>query len=312
MTRKLLMFFSMCLLSLSIASSIQGNGGLTGDDIAAQARGLIVRYGQGDLDVYRRLKITSDDRLVPVFLEALNHSSSKIKILAVGLLTEYRKKEAIGPITELLKHDENADVRAASAVSLGRLGAVESSIGLLNAVNDKSPRVVRVAVRALGRLKCKEAIDPLQKKLFHCNQRYWLLRLATIDALHDITGKYPPQGIRYISAETQIRNKDITLQDYEMAMENLGSALGRIDHAGSIEELSADEAFFRNYSKTVIVLEGYYLKQNAQIRKKTLENTLLAQKLGEMTDDDVTKAKESYNQAQKKYNDFLVTNTWSE
>ena len=312
MTRKLLMFFSMCLLSLSIASSIQGNGGLTGDDIAAQARGLIVRYGQGDLDVYRRLKITRDDRLVPVFLEALNHSSSKIKIFAVGLLTEYRKKEAIGPITELLKHDENADVRAASAVSLGRLGAVESSTDLLNAVNDKSPRVVRVAVRALGRLKCKEAIEPLQKKLSHDNERDWLLRLAAIDALHDITGKYPHQGIRDIPPEARIRDKDITLQAYEVAMENLGSALHRIDNADSMEELTVDEGFHRDYSKIIIVLEGYFLKQNAQIRKRTLENASLAQKLGEMSEDDMTNAKTAYDQAQQKYEDFLANSVWAD
>ena len=312
MAKNTLIIIGICIFSFSVVSSILGNGGLSGEDIVGQARELIKRHGQGEKRVYWRLKITSDDRLVPVFLEALNSSSSKIKILAVGLLTEYRKKEAIGPITELLKQDESADVRAAAAVCLGQLGAVESSTDLLSALDDKSPRVVRVAVRALGRLKCKEAINPLQKKLYHGNRGDWLLRLAVIDALHDITGKYPPQGIRDIPAETQIRNMNITLQAYELAMENLVSALGRIDHAGSIEELNADERFNRNYPKTVIVLAGYHLKQNAQIRKKTLENAVLAQKLGEKTDDDVTKAEESYHQAQERYDRFLATNAWFE
>ena len=313
MAKILLMFFVMYLLSFSIASFIQANGALTGDDIAAQAKELIARYKQGDPgDHYYKLTITSDERLVPVFLEVLNDTDAKIRILAISQLSKYRKKEAIGPIAQLLRQDKNAGVRAAAALSLGRYRAAESSADLLNALNDESPRVVRAAIRGLGRLKSKEAVEPLKANLSIENKKNWAVRRAAKDALESIIGEVWRQHIRKIPAEFRLRDEDITFQAYELAMENLGNALGKIGSANSIEGLTADEEFFRDYAKTAIVIEGYYLKQNAEIYKKALENARLSVELGEMTNDDVTKANATYNQAQARYENFLANSVWAD
>ena len=144
MTKILLMFFVMYLLSFSIASFIQANGALTGDDIAAQAKELIARYKQGDPgDHYYKLTITSDERLVPVFLDVLNDTDAKIRILAISQLSKYRKKEAIGPIAQLLYGNSIAldlftRLRAAIrglgrltmgfAIALGSLSRLSSSL----------------------------------------------------------------------------------------------------------------------------------------------------------------------------------------
>ena len=313
MSEKLLIFLGTCLLSFSITSSIQGNGALKGEDIAAQARELIVRYGQGDSGVYYRMANTRDDRLVPVFLEALKNSNSRIKILARSQLRKYGKKETIVPMVELLKHDENADVRAAAAASLARFRTAESSQDLLNALHDESPRVVRAAIRVLGHLKSKEAVVPLKARLSIDNEKNWAVRRAAKDALESIIGADWKRSMREIPPQFRARNEDITHQAYEAAMENLGSsALGKINRAGSIRELSVDEEFLRDYGKTVIVIEGYYLKQNAEIYRKALENARLSVELGEMTNDDVTKAEATYNQAQSRYEDFLANSVWAD
>ena len=312
MAKILLMFFVMYLLSFSIASFIQANGALKGEDIAAQARELIVRYGQGDSGVYYRMANTRDDRLVPVFLEALKNSNSRIKILAISQLRKYGKKETIVPVVELLKHDENADVRAAAAASLARFRTAESSQDLLNALHDESPRVVRAAIRVLGHLKSKEAVVPLKARLSIDNEKNWAVRRAAKDALESIIGADWKRSMREIPPQFRARNEDITHQAYEAAMENLGSALGKINRAGSIRELSVDEEFLRDYGKTVIVIEGYYLKQNAEIYRKALENARLSVELGEMTNDDVTKAEATYNQAQSRYEDFLANSDWAD
>ena len=52
MTMRQVSFFGVCMTFFAIASSIQGNGALTGDDIEEQARSLLVRYKQGG---FRRL-----------------------------------------------------------------------------------------------------------------------------------------------------------------------------------------------------------------------------------------------------------------
>ena len=188
MNTKQLGLFSMCLMILAVTNSIQASE-LTGVDIEEQARQLINRYREGDVDAYYTLNATSSEGLVPVFLEALNDSDTNVRILAINQLRNHRKVETIGPISDLLKHDGYERMRAAAASSLGQFGHREASPCLLDALNDESADVVQAAIRGLGWLKSKEAIEPLKEKLRGDNEEDWEVQRAAADALQDITGK---------------------------------------------------------------------------------------------------------------------------
>ncbi|MFT7623181.1 MAG: hypothetical protein ACI9WU_002359 [Myxococcota bacterium] len=67
--------------------------------------------------------------------------------LALGAQAEHADR-VIGPMTRALKDPETA-VRAACAIGLGKLGAIEAAAGLASAMSDKDVRVSRMARKSL-------------------------------------------------------------------------------------------------------------------------------------------------------------------
>ena len=113
-------------------------------------------------------------------------------------------------------------MRAAAVSSLGQLGHREASPCLLDALNDESADVARAAIRGLGWLKSKEAIEPLKEKLRGDNEEDWEVQRAAADALQDITGKDWSQGIHEFPPEFRVRDADISVIAYQRAMKYLG------------------------------------------------------------------------------------------
>ena len=312
MTKQTAFFGSICLTIFALASSIHGHG-LTGDDIVDQARVALVSYEQGDGMAYYRLDATRDERLYPVFLEALNYSDANVRILAVNQLTDYRKEETIGPISALLKHDRDAQVRAAAASSLGQLGYQQARQLLLDSLNDDSPNVVEAAIRGLGWLRSEEAIEPLKRKLRGDNEEDWMIQRAAADALRDITGKDWGHGIHEFPPELRVRDTDVTFEAYQRAMEYLGERVPElIDTTITTEALTSEEKFYVGYWNHLTIIEGYHLKQSLQIQEGALQQTLQSQKLNRATEDDVINARKAYDEARQKYEDFLANSVWAD
>ena len=312
MRKQTTFFGSICLAIFAIVSSLHGNG-LTGNDIAEQVRGDLVRYKKGDEIAYYRLDAIRDERLFPVFLEALNDSDANVRILAVNQLTNYRKAETIAPISDVLKHDSHEGVRAAAASSLGQLGYNEAGKFLLDALNDESPNVVEAAIRGLGWLRSEEAIEPLTEKLRGDNEKDWAIQRAAADALRDITGKDWDCGIHEFPPDLRVRDADITLEAYQRAMEYLAERLPEmIDTTITTEELTSGEGFYTGYWNHLTIIEGYQLKQNMQVHKGALQQTLQSQKLSEATEEDVIGAQKAYDAARQKYEDFLAHGVWAD
>lgn len=305
-------FLGMCLMIFAVASSTQGNG-LSQVDVVEQAKHLIARYSEGDVDAYYSLSATGREELVPVFLEALDDSDANVRILAVNQLTTYRQKVVIVPISDLLKHDRDEGVRAAAASSLGQLGYSQASPFLLDVLNDESPHVVEAAIRGLGWLRSEEAIEPLKRKLQGDNEENWLIQRAAADALQDITGEDWSHGIHEFPPKLRVRDADITHEAYQRAMEYLGERLPEmIDTTVTTEELTSGNRFYVGYWNHLTIIEGYHLKQNLQVHKGSLQQTLQSQKLDEATADDVINAQKAYGQARQKYEDFLANSVWAD
>ena len=302
----------MCFVMWAMTTSGLGNN-LTEANVEDQARQLIDCYREGDVNAYYALNTIGGEGLIPVFLEALNDSDADIRILAINQLTNYRNVEALEAISNLLKHDDREETRAAAASSLGQLGYQQAIPHLLDALNDESPVVVEAAIRGLGWLKSGEAIEPLKEKLRGDNEKDWVIQRAAADALQDITGENWSQDIHEFPPDLRVRDADITIEAYHRAMEYLGEGLPEmIDTTVTTEELTTGGGFYTGYWNRLTIIEGYHLKQNLRIREGTLSQTLQSQKLNEAGEDEIIKAQKAYEEARQKYEDFLADSVWAD
>ena len=110
-----------------------------------------------------------------------------------------------------------------------------------------------------------------------------------------------------------MRDADITLEAYQRAMEYLGERLPEmIDTTSTTEELTSAEGFYVGYWNRLTIIEGYHLKQNLQVCKGALQQTLQSRKLNEVIEDDVMNAQKEYDEARQKYEDFLANSVWAD
>ena len=310
--KKLLMLLSACMIIFLMVSSVRGSG-RPEDEIVDHVKELISRYKQGDREAYDLLIVNIDEKLFPVYLEALRDTDAKVRRLAIMQLARYKNKEAIAPIAQLLKDDASEGVRREAAFRLGLLTYPESSRFLIETLNDDSQRVVKAAIRALGKLKSKEAIEPLKEKLKGDNEKDWEIQRAAAYALRDLTRKDWSEGIHEVAPEYRMRDEDITFEAYKRAIHYFSRSLpAMIDTSITIEKLVDSEGFFLGSTNYFSILSGYHLKQDVQLRKETLMQIMLSRKLGKMTSDDVEKDTAAYNQARKNYEDFLGSSAWAD
>lgn len=319
MMKKLLTMMTVCLIVFVLVLSVRGSG-RPADDVKDHAQELIQRYKQGDREAYDLLIGNIDEELFPVYLEALRDTDAKVRRLAIRQLARYKKKEAIAPIGQLLESDANEDVRWEAASRLGQLAYPESGRFLIDALDDDSQRVMKTAIRALGNLKSNEAIEPLKEKLKGDNEKDWEIQRAAAYALWDTTGRGWREWIDEARPNQfggdeeiyKVRDEEFTYDEVEISIRFLRDFGGLIEDAVSLEELTSNELFYLGVPNTFLLIDGYNLKHNAQLYKVALEQTLMLRKLGEMTDDGVKKAEAAYNEAQSKYDYFLVNSMRSD
>lgn len=94
-------------------------------------------------------------------LRRLDHRDPKLRVEAVAALAAGGDDGAVEPLIRSLEQDGTAQVRAAAADALGRLGDRRAVPALLAAVRDAAPVTRQMAVRALGRLADPRAAEPL-------------------------------------------------------------------------------------------------------------------------------------------------------
>ena len=311
MMKKLLTMMTVCLIVFVLVLSVRGSG-RPADDVKDHAQELIQRYKQGDREAYDLLIGNIDEELFPVYLEALRDTDAKVRSFAIRQLARYKKKEAIAPIGQLLESDASEGVRREAASRLGQLTYPESSQFLIDALDDDSQRVVEAAIRGLGELKSKEAIEPLKVKLKGDNEKDWEIQRAAAYALRDITGKDWSNGIHDIPPGMRIRDEELTFEQLGRSIGYLRSLGGLIDQAVALEELTSTERFYLGVPNSLLLIRGYYLKHNAQLSKVALEQALFLQKSGEMMAEGVERAQASYNESREKYSHYLANSSRSD
>ncbi|NOJ28051.1 MAG: PBS lyase [Nitrososphaera sp.] len=107
-----------------------------------------------------------DSKNVQYFKKLLTHKDSVVRTRAVCILAEIAGENAVGPISKVLKSDDNDLVRHEAAFSLGQLGFNSGIPALAEATKkDKSLFVRHEAAVALGVIGSEDARETLSQAL---------------------------------------------------------------------------------------------------------------------------------------------------
>lgn len=124
------------------------------------------------------------------FRNLLTHDDTIVRTRAVCILADIAAENAVGPIGQVLKQDNNALVRHEAAFSLGQLGLTTGISALADAVeNDPSFFVRHEAAVALGVIGSEQARKTLENALSDSSEEVResaMVALANLDYIRAV------------------------------------------------------------------------------------------------------------------------------
>jgi deoxyhypusine monooxygenase len=118
------------------------------------------------IKLFEEMEEKFDSKNVQYFEKLLTHKDSVVRTRAVCILAEIAGENAVGPISKVLKSDDNDLVRHEAAFSLGQLGFNSGIPALAEATKkDKSLFVRHEAAVALGVIGSEDARETLSQAL---------------------------------------------------------------------------------------------------------------------------------------------------
>ena len=116
--------------------------------------------------LFQEMEEQFDSKNEQYFKNLLAHDDGIVRTRAVCILADMAAENAVGPIGDVLKHDQNALVRHEAAFSLGQLGFTSGIRSLSEAVaSDPSFFVRHEAAVALGVIGSEDARRTLESAL---------------------------------------------------------------------------------------------------------------------------------------------------
>jgi hypothetical protein len=104
-------------------------------------------------------------KVVEVLINAMRNSKyTHVRLDSAMVLGKLQDKRAIEPLKKALKEEKHEFVRCAIVEALGKFGEVELLINVIKN-EDKKSLVITDAIRVLGKLKDKRAVEPLIEAL---------------------------------------------------------------------------------------------------------------------------------------------------
>ena len=125
-----------------------------------------------------RLMHLEDPRAVPVVIEMLEDPYPRVRAIAALHLGTYKAATARDKLVNMLRNDENGDVRAMCARSLGDIGGADEEI--VRALEDSHPHVKICAINALKWKGKSNAAENIAQLL---NDPGWVVRYFASVAL---------------------------------------------------------------------------------------------------------------------------------
>lgn len=131
---------------------------------------------------------------LPVFIEALKHSSRDIRQYATKTIGSGKFKEAVSPLCKMVLHESSRDVRKEAIFALGNIGDPKAIPSLCIALlEDKDSVVRKAAATALGTVGNPKTVGALSKALL--NDKNSKVRSSAAEALGKIGDKKAIQAL---------------------------------------------------------------------------------------------------------------------
>jgi len=121
---------------------------------------------------------------VPSLVKALGDENRNVRAGVIVAFGYIRDKNSVQPLAEYLKKETDLGLRLSAINVLGVIGSHEAAPALMEALEDKNPRLSSVAAQSLGRMRYSQALKPLLKLASKSKDES--LRLAAIKALGEI------------------------------------------------------------------------------------------------------------------------------
>lgn len=117
-----------------------------------------------------------------VVRDALDDPSPEVRTTAAWATGRMDLQSARSPLVELVTNDENADVRAAAATALGKLGPDREARQTLESVLETrpDPETVRGALRGLGLMESADSVDAVVPLLDADDESLWVHAFWTL------------------------------------------------------------------------------------------------------------------------------------
>ncbi len=146
-------------------------------------------------------------------------------LFTLGTIAASLTPEEAASLAALLKHDDPGTREAAAAVA-GRLRLKSAADAVIEAINDRDARVKAAAMRAIGQIADRRAVQALTDQLAHYKRGD--LALAALD------------GLAGLGHGSSVPSFEVALRDREAAVRRLAAeGLGRSGSAASARALDA-------------------------------------------------------------------------
>jgi HEAT repeat protein len=179
----------------------------------------------------------SAKKSIPALLKLSSDEDASVRQAAIVALGKLDAKEAIPVLMELLQ-DENAVIRESSALSLGKLGVQEAIPILVRLLGDENADTREAAVIAMGEFRVHEAIPSLQVLLRDDNDN---VKQAALKVLVELDPQTTLSTLIQLlkDEDATVRQSAMSLLGYDKEEDSFPTVRSPIREFGTHEVISA-------------------------------------------------------------------------
>jgi len=180
--------------------------GMIGHPLTVEPLLEVLRAGRGGTEV-NQAAVDALSRIgapaVPALIQALTDKVDALRLAAAKVLAVIRDRSAVEQLALVLMGDSHWPARSAAAVALGAIADQRAVPALIAGLEDERESVRSSAMRSLGKMRAKTAVEPLIRLLLEAETAY--IRKEAALALGEIGGERARNALeRALSDETDI------------------------------------------------------------------------------------------------------------
>jgi len=163
-----------------------------------------------------------DRSATSALVKALGDENRNVRAAAIVALGYLRDKASVKPLTDYYKKEKDIGLKISVLNVLGVIGDISAADVLIEALNEKNPRIKTIAASSLGRLRVNKACDKLLECLKDPDKNVRLYSARALGEIRNKDKKVVKALIKYLESEKDLEVK-LAIAD---ALGKLGSDEG--------------------------------------------------------------------------------------